>query len=49
MVVIPIGIDANGLPFGIQLIARRWHDEHLLAIAEAITTVTGGFQQRPGV
>jgi Asp-tRNA(Asn)/Glu-tRNA(Gln) amidotransferase A subunit family amidase len=27
MVVIPVGIDANGVPFGIQLIPRRWHDE----------------------
>jgi amidase len=49
MVVIPVGIDANGVPFGIQLIGRRWHDEQLLAIAEAITTVTGGFRLPPGV
>ena len=49
MVVIPVGIDANGVPFGIQLIGRHWHDEQLLAIAEAITTVTGGFRPPPGV
>jgi Asp-tRNA(Asn)/Glu-tRNA(Gln) amidotransferase A subunit family amidase len=48
MVVIPAGIDANGVPFGIQVIARRWHDERLLAIAEAIGAVTGGFGASPG-
>jgi Asp-tRNA(Asn)/Glu-tRNA(Gln) amidotransferase A subunit family amidase len=35
MRVIPAGIDTNGVPFGIQLIGRRWHDEQLLAIAES--------------
>lgn len=27
----------GGVPFGIQVIRRRWHDERLLAITEAIT------------
>jgi amidase len=49
MVVIPVGIDANGVPFGIQVIGRRWHDEQLLAIAEAIAAVTGGFRPPPHV
>jgi amidase len=49
MVVIPVGIDTNGVPFGIQVIGRRWHDEQLLAIAEAIAPVTGGFRPPPGV
>jgi amidase len=48
MVVIPAGTDTNGVPFGIQLIGRRWHDEQLLAIAEAITAVTAGFRPPPG-
>jgi Asp-tRNA(Asn)/Glu-tRNA(Gln) amidotransferase A subunit family amidase len=39
MVVIPVGIDTNGVPFAIQVIGRRWHDEQLLAIAEAIAAV----------
>jgi Asp-tRNA(Asn)/Glu-tRNA(Gln) amidotransferase A subunit family amidase len=47
MVVIPAAIDANGVPFGIQMIGRRWHDEQLLAIIEAIATVTGGFRPPP--
>jgi amidase len=49
MVVIPVGIDTNGVPFAIQVIGRRWHDEQLLAIAEAIAAVTGGFRPPPGV
>lgn len=48
MVVIPAGTDSNGVPFGIQVIGRRWYDERLLAIAEAIATVTGGFRAPPG-
>jgi amidase len=42
MVVVPTGIDANGVPVGIQMTGRRWRDEQLLAIAEAIAAVTGG-------
>ena len=48
MVVIPAETDTNGVPFGIQLIGRRWHDEQLLAIADAITAVTAGFRPPPG-
>jgi amidase len=48
MVVIPAGIDGNGVPFGLQLMGPRWADERLLAIAEAIAAVTGGFQPPPG-
>ena len=33
MVVIPAGVDNHGLPFGLQILARRWDDERLLAIA----------------
>jgi Asp-tRNA(Asn)/Glu-tRNA(Gln) amidotransferase A subunit family amidase len=48
MAVIPAGTGGNGVPFGIQVIARCWHDEQLLAAAEAIAAVTGGFRARPG-
>ncbi|RDV36789.1 Asp-tRNA(Asn)/Glu-tRNA(Gln) amidotransferase subunit GatA [Bradymonadaceae bacterium TMQ3] len=33
---LPLGHDADGLPFGLQLIGRRGHDAHLLAIARAL-------------
>ncbi len=48
VVVIPAGTDRNGVPFGAQLIGPRWRDERLLAIAEAITAATSGFQPPPG-
>lgn len=48
MVVIPAGTDRNGVPFGLQVTGPRWSDERLLAIAEAIAAVTGGFQPPPG-
>jgi amidase len=48
MVVIPAGLDGNGVPFGLQVIGPRWADERLLAIAEAIAPLTGGFQPPPG-
>ena len=48
MVVIPLAQDHHGLPFGVQVMGRRWDDERLLAIAEILSEVTGGFQRPPG-
>jgi amidase len=47
-VVIPLGHDSDGLPFGVQLLGKRWADERLLAIAEGISEIAGGFQRPPG-
>ena len=47
-VAMPIGLDSQGLPIGIQLIGRRWEDERLLAIAKLVSHVTGGFRKPPG-
>jgi amidase len=47
-VVMPVGLDSQGLPIGIQLIGRRWDDERLLAIAKLVSQVTGGFRKPPG-
>jgi amidase len=33
-VALPFGTDADGLPLGIQLIARRGEDDHLLRVAQ---------------
>ena len=49
MVVIPAGLDDNGVPFGVQVLGPRWADERLLAIAEAIAAVAGGFPAPAGV
>jgi len=48
MIVVPAGVDQQGLPFGLQILGKRWDDEHLLAIAEAVSELTGGFRQPPG-
>jgi amidase len=48
MVVVPAGVDRQGLPFGLQIIGKRWDDERLLGIAEAVSELTGGFRRPPG-
>jgi amidase len=47
-IAIPVGLDSQGLPIGLQLIGRRWEDERLLAIAKLVSEVTGGFRRPPG-
>jgi len=47
-VVIPLGRNQSGLPFGVQVMGHRWEDERLLAIAEVLSEITGGFQRPPG-
>ncbi len=45
---IPVGQDRDGLPVGLQLVTKRWDDSRLLAIASAVTEVSGAFQRPPG-
>jgi amidase len=47
-VVLPYELDRDGLPLGIQLIGKRWDEARLLAIAKALSEVTGPFQRPPG-
>ena len=47
-VIMPLGRNSEGLPFGAQLLGRQWHDMRLLAIAEQVTGVAGGFVRPPG-
>jgi amidase len=47
-VVLPYTLDHAGLPIGIQLVGKRWSESRLLAVAEALATVTGGFRRPPG-
>jgi len=44
---IPAGHSEEGLPVGVQLVGRRWGDEHLLAVAQAVVSVVGGFRAPP--
>jgi amidase len=46
--VLPHKLDRNGLPLGIQIVGKRWGESPLLAIAKALTEVTGGFKRPPG-
>ena len=47
-ITIPLGQDRNGLPIGVLLVGRRWEDERLLAIAERLAEVAGGYRRPPG-
>ncbi len=47
-VVLPYKLDRDGLPLGIQLVGKRWNEAHLLAMAKALSEVTGPFQRPPG-
>jgi amidase len=47
-VVLPYKLDRDGLPIGIQLVGKRWDESRLLAMAKAISDVTGPFQRPPG-
>jgi amidase len=49
VVVLPLGQSREGLPFGVQVVGRRWNDMALLAIAEQLTRFTGLFQAPPGI
>jgi amidase len=48
MVVVPAGVDRHGLPFGLQIIGKRFSDEQLLGIAEVVSELMGGFRRPPG-
>jgi amidase len=46
-IVLPYKLDRDGLPLGIQLVGKRWEEAHLLAMAKALSEVTGPFQRPP--
>lgn len=48
-VVVPLGCSEAGLPIGVQVVGRKWHDRQLLAIAKALSEVTEGYQRPSGV
>jgi amidase len=47
-VVLPHGLDRDGLPIGVQLVAKRWDESRLLGIAKAVSLLTGEFRRPPG-
>ncbi|UBF28672.1 amidase [Kovacikia minuta CCNUW1] len=48
VVVIPIAQTKDGLPIGMQIVGKRWKEMELLAIAQQIDTVIGGFRSPAG-
>jgi len=46
-VALPAGQSSDGLPIGLQLVGRRWDDDHLLAVAERVSGILGGFRPPP--
>ena len=49
VVVVPLAQTKAGLPIGVQVVGKRWNDIALLAVAEQLTHVTGGFRFPPGI
>ncbi len=47
-VVLPYKLDHDGLPIGIQMVGKRWDESRLLAMAKAVSEMTGAFQRPPG-
>jgi amidase len=46
-VVVRAGTDPDGLPIGVQLVARPWRDDVALAAGQAIERTLGGWQPPP--
>ncbi len=47
-VVLPYKLGRAGLPMGVQIVGKRWSEARLLAMAKALSGVTGAFQRPPG-
>jgi amidase len=47
-IVLPYKLDSGGLPIGIQMVGKRWGESRLLAMAKAISELTGEFRGPPG-
>jgi amidase len=48
VVVIPMGHTQQGLPLGVQIVGKRWHDMELLSVAKTIDGASGAFRHPPG-
>jgi len=46
-VVLPYKLDRDGLPIGVQIVGKRWDESRLLAMAQALSEVTGTFKRPP--
>jgi Asp-tRNA(Asn)/Glu-tRNA(Gln) amidotransferase A subunit family amidase len=46
-VVVPVGKSLEGLPIGVQIVARPWEEEIVLSVAEALEEQRGEWQAPP--
>jgi Asp-tRNA(Asn)/Glu-tRNA(Gln) amidotransferase A subunit family amidase len=46
-VVVPVGNSAEGLPIGVQIVARPWEEELVLAVAAELEAQCGGWHKPP--
>jgi Asp-tRNA(Asn)/Glu-tRNA(Gln) amidotransferase A subunit family amidase len=46
-VVVPVGKSAEGLPIGVQIVARPWEEEIVLSVAAALEEQRGGWAPPP--
>jgi amidase len=46
VVVLPTGL-VDGLPFGMQVIGKRWQEDSLLTVSARLEGVFGGFLEAP--
>jgi Asp-tRNA(Asn)/Glu-tRNA(Gln) amidotransferase A subunit family amidase len=47
--VVPIARSSEGLPIGVQIVARAWEEEIVLSLAQVLDEVSGGFQIPPSI
>jgi amidase len=45
--VVRAGVSPEGLPIGVQVVARPWREDVVLAVAQHIETALGGWQRPP--
>lgn len=48
-ITVPVGVDKNGLPIGVQLIGRPWAEATLLRLAAAIEGLCAPLRKKPAV
>jgi Asp-tRNA(Asn)/Glu-tRNA(Gln) amidotransferase A subunit family amidase len=45
---VPFAQSPEGLPIGVQIVGRPWHDEEVLAVAAQVESAGSGFRPPPG-
>lgn len=44
---VPVTLSSNGLPIGVQVLAKAWREDIVLAVAKQIEQAMGGYQKPP--